>query len=67
MIRIFSFVLLILVSSCSLERKALRIRTPEANDKIEAYYERKWNQENNKPGELQKARKELKVFIKQNK
>lgn len=55
----------IALGSCSPIRQAENIRTVEANNVLESYYETVWNKENNAPGERRQARKEVKEYVKQ--
>ena len=65
--RTLLFICLLSAAGCSLERRAVRIGTVEANNRVEAYRETTWNRENNRPGEERAARMELRQFVKENK
>lgn len=56
---------LLTLSACSLERRAVRIGTPEANELVEAYRHTTWNRDNNRPGEERTARRELRRYVRE--
>ena len=61
---ILSILILFVVSSCSSVHRLEKVRTTEANNLLESYYETVWNPENNRPGEQDSIKREIKSYLK---
>ncbi len=54
----------ILFSGCSAIHKAEKVKTLEANNLLDIYFETVWNPENNLPGEKRQCKKDIKNYLK---